>query len=350
MESSVNRLEVRALDRTIECHDGDVIGRSGTIGQEIFSKLDGLAERHLLIGKDQQSWFLLIPRNVKETASLDGEPAEHGVRHPLESSHHLRIGSTALHFAVVGEGESSPEPDEDAAADSSASQSASPIHDSDFFEMLANSVHDLIAVIDPKGRRLWNNAAYATVLGYTPAELQGTDSTVEIHPKDQPLVKQTLVESMRTGTGRMIEYRMRHREGRWIFLESGGVVLPNWRGVGQCLVIIARDVTARKRAEYEVRKRGQRQREQAAVLAKFAGTQQFRGGNLPQCLTMLTEAIVQTLHCERASVWLVNTEAGRLLCADLFISGRPEHATGEDSLGPRGNPGLPGSRCAPPGF
>ncbi|MEP6668098.1 MAG: SpoIIE family protein phosphatase [Chthoniobacter sp.] len=332
MDTSINRLEVRVHGKAFECQDGDVIGRNGTVGQELFSNLEGLAERHVLIGRNGLLWFLLIPRNVKEPALLDGEPAEHGVRHPLEHSHHLRIGSTTLHFSVVVETQSSSRTNDEEDECFGSMAGAVAALDSNFFEMLANNVHDLVAVIDAKGRRLWNNAAYATVLGYTPADMQGTDSTVEIHPDDQPLVKKTFVDSMITEKGSRIEYRMRHREGRWVFLESDGVVLSNWQGVGKCLVIIARDVTARKRAEYEIRKRNQRQRAQSAVLAKFASATEFHLGDLPVCLAMLTEAIVDMLQCERAAVWLMNAEAGRLMCADLFINGKPEHSTGEDSL------------------
>lgn len=327
----MSRLEVQVLGKTLQCEDGDVIGRKGTVGQDLFANLAEFADRHLLIGKDARTWFMLIPKSVAEPALLDGEPAETGLRYALEHSHVVRIGNTTLHFAVVDESAPTEAMKPDINEEPST-QSAILALDGKFFEMLADNVHDLIAIINPRGRRLWNNAAYATVLGYAPEEIKGTDSTVEIHPDDQPLVKKTLEESMRTGKGRRIEYRMRHREGRWVFLESDGVVLPNWDGVGTCLVIIARDITARKRAEYEMRKRNRRQREQAAVLGKFAADREFHAGNLPACLSMLTEAIVETLHCERAAVWLVNNEAGRLMCADLYVNGQTAHATGEDSL------------------
>lgn len=327
----MSRLEVQVLGKTLQCEDGDVIGRKGTVGQDLFANLTEFADRHLLIGKDARSWFLLIPKSVLESALIDGEPAEPGLRHPLENSHLVRIGNTTLHFTVVDD-ETQAGPVEPAREEEPSTHSAILALEGKFFEMLVDNVHDLIAIINPRGRRLWNNSAYATMLGYTPDEMRGTDSTVEIHPDDQPLVKKTLEESIRTGKGRRIEYRMRHREGRWVFLESDGVVLPNWQGVGTCLVIIARDITARKRAEYEMRKRNRRQREQAAVLGKFAADREFHAGNLPVCLSMLTEALVEILHCDRAGVWLVNQEAGRLICADLFTNGQPEHSCGEDSL------------------
>lgn len=335
MDSPKTRLEVQVLGRTLECRDGDVIGRSGTVAPDLFANLPEFANRHLIIGKDERTWFFHIPDNVKSPVMLDGEPAEAGPRHPLLHSHHLRVGSTTLHFAVVDEAqetEEGPTPEEEAAASSVSPEVAAAALNAEFFELLVNNVHDLIAVVNRRGRRLWNNSAYATMLGYTPEEIMGTDSTVEIHPDDQPLVKKTLAETIRTGKGRRIEYRMRHREGRWLFLESDGLVVPNWPGAGTVLIIIARDVTARKRSEYEMRKRNRRQRQQSAVVAKITGSSEFLAGDMTACLAMLTEALVETLNCDRAAIWLVNEPTGRLVCADLCTNGQMTHDTGEDSL------------------
>ncbi|EDY19583.1 putative PAS/PAC sensor protein [Chthoniobacter flavus Ellin428] len=332
MDPLTSRLEVQALGKTLQCEDGDVIGRKGSVGQDLFADLPEFADRHLIIGQDARSWFLLIPKSVKEPVLLDGEPAEPGLRLPLENSHLVRVGKTTLHFKVIDETARTEAMMPVKAEEEPPTQPAILPLDGKFFEMLVENVHDLIAILNAHGRRLWHNAAYAAVLGYTPEELKGSDFTVEIHPDDRPLVQTALQEAIRTGRGRRLEYRMRHREGRWIFLESKGVVLPNWPGVGTCLLTIARDVTARKRAEYDMRKRQRRRREQSEVLGKFATDRELRAGNLPVCLAMLTEALAETLHCERAAVWLVNKEAGRLMCADSFIHGENAHATGEDSL------------------
>lgn len=335
MNSPTTRLEVQLLGRTIECRDGDVIGRNGTVATDLFANLTEFANRHLIIGKNERAWFFHIPENVRIPVLLDGEPAEPGPRHSLLHSHHVRVGNTTLHFVVVDdaqETEEGPLPGEETATASVSPEIAALALNADFFELLVNNVHDLIAVVNRRGQRLWNNSAYATVLGYTPEELKGTDSTVEIHPDDQPLVKKTLTETIRTGQGRRIEYRMRHREGRWLFLESDGLVVPNWPGAGTVLVVIARDVTARKRSEYEMRKRNRRQRQQAAVVAKITGCPEFLSGDMAACLAMLTEALVETLNCDRAAIWLVNEQAERLVCADLCTSGQMTHDTGEDSL------------------
>jgi len=336
MDSPTTRLEVQILGKTIECRDRDVIGRMGTVAPDLFAPLLEFAPQHIIIEREQQAWSFYIPEYVKEPVLLDGEPAAAGPRHPLLHSHHVRVGNTTLHFSVVDEEKvkpaQPPEENVENMEESVSPEMAAAALNAQFFELLVNNVHDLIAVVNRRGRRLWNNPAYATMLGYTPEELKGTDSTVEIHPDDQPLVRKTLEDTIRTGQGRRIEYRMRHREGRWLFLESDGMVVPNWPGAGTVLIVIARDVTARKRSEYEMRKRNRRQRQQAAVVAKITGSPEFLAGNLDACLAMITEALVETLNCDRGAIWLINEESGRLLCADLCTNGQMTHDSGEDSL------------------
>ena len=78
-------------------------------------------------------------------------------------------------------------------------------------ELIVDNIDDLIAVIDSQGRRVWNNAAYARVLGYSVEGLAGSNSLIEVHPDDLPKVQQALRDSMLSGSGRRIEYRLRHR-------------------------------------------------------------------------------------------------------------------------------------------
>ncbi len=56
-------------------------------------------------------------------------------------------------------------------------------------ELIVDNIDDLIAVIDSQGRRVWNNAAYARVLGYSMESLAGSNSLIEVHPDDLPKVQ-----------------------------------------------------------------------------------------------------------------------------------------------------------------
>jgi PAS domain S-box-containing protein len=116
-------------------------------------------------------------------------------------------------------------------------------------ELIVDNIDDLIAVIDSQGKRVWNNAAYARVLGYSIESLAGSNSLIEVHPDDLPKVQEALRDSMRTGSGRRIEYRLRHRSGHYVYLESQGWVLPASKEREKLLVVISRDITQRKELE-----------------------------------------------------------------------------------------------------
>ena len=98
------------------------------------------------------------------------------------------------------------------------------------------------------GNRIYNSLSYERVLGYTSEELKNSTSFEQIHPEDRERVNEGAVETHRTGLGRPMEYRFRHKDGTWRVLESTASVIRNSKGDPDKLVIVNRDVTERKRA------------------------------------------------------------------------------------------------------
>ncbi len=119
------------------------------------------------------------------------------------------------------------------------------------FRLITENATELIAVVDGKFKRLYNSPSYFNVLGYTPAELQQTGSVVQIHPDDRELVMRTGKETIASGIGKTIEYRMGHKDGHWVTLESHAGVVRNAKGEVENILIVARDISARKEAEKE---------------------------------------------------------------------------------------------------
>ncbi|MBP1678900.1 MAG: histidine kinase [Bacteroidetes bacterium] len=119
---------------------------------------------------------------------------------------------------------------------------------SSLFSALITATPDLIAFVDVDGKRLYNNPAYSGVLE-DPDILQGTDSFLDIHPDDRELVKRVFLDSLRTGGGKRIEYRLLDLHGNTRTIESQGSILREPDGKIRCLGIISRDVTERKRAD-----------------------------------------------------------------------------------------------------
>src|SRR5690242_11586414 len=116
------------------------------------------------------------------------------------------------------------------------------------FRLISENAADMIAVVDVEGRRIYNSQSYERVLGYTPEDLLRSSAFEQIHPEDRERVKDASLEARRTGIGRTLEYRMRHKDGSWRVLESTARVIPSASGVPEKMVIVNRDITDRKRA------------------------------------------------------------------------------------------------------
>lgn len=121
------------------------------------------------------------------------------------------------------------------------------------FRLISENAADMIAVVDVEGRRIYNSQSYERVLGYSAEDLQKSSAFEQVHPDDRERVKEASLEARRTGIGRTLEYRMRHKNGSWRVLESTARVIPSVGGIPEKMVIINRDVTERKRAEEALR-------------------------------------------------------------------------------------------------
>jgi diguanylate cyclase (GGDEF)-like protein/PAS domain S-box-containing protein len=122
----------------------------------------------------------------------------------------------------------------------------------EFFRMIAENTDDFIAVLDLEGRRLYNSPSYTRLFGDTEL-LKGTDSFAEIHPEDREHVKQVFRETVRSGIGLRADFRFVLADGSIRHMESRGGLIRNRQGHALRVVVVSRDVTARKMIEDEIR-------------------------------------------------------------------------------------------------
>src|SRR5260370_9970132 len=81
----------------------------------------------------------------------------------------------------------------------------------ELFQIVTENAADMIALVDVKGRRLYNSPAYKRILGYSAAELGETSSFEQIHPDDRFRVLEAAREARETGGGKQLEYRAKHK-------------------------------------------------------------------------------------------------------------------------------------------
>ncbi len=117
------------------------------------------------------------------------------------------------------------------------------------FSAIHRHVVDLVAIIDGEGKRIYTSPSYQFALGYSESEMLRQSSTNLLHPDDLERVSKALQELMTGQPTQRLEYRLRHKEGRWLHFESTATIIPDpAQGVVRALVV-ARDVTERKAAE-----------------------------------------------------------------------------------------------------
>jgi two-component system cell cycle sensor histidine kinase/response regulator CckA len=122
----------------------------------------------------------------------------------------------------------------------------------ELFRLISENAADMIAVVDTSGQRLYNSPSYQKLLGYSQEELGKTSAFEQIHADDRTAVVEAANEARRTGMGRTVQYRIRHKDGRWLTLESTASVVRNRDGDVEKLVIVNRDITERKQLEEQL--------------------------------------------------------------------------------------------------
>jgi PAS domain S-box-containing protein len=118
----------------------------------------------------------------------------------------------------------------------------------EFFRLIAESIGEHIAVLDLQGRRVYNSPSYRQFFGDA-RQLPGTDSFADVHPEDRERVRRVFSETVQTGVGQEIEYRLMRHDGSVRHMASAGKVIQDKDGQVVRIVVIAHDITDRKQAE-----------------------------------------------------------------------------------------------------
>ncbi len=105
----------------------------------------------------------------------------------------------------------------------------------------------MVAVLDESGRRIYNHHSYQPILGH-PAELAGSNSFTEIHPADRDRIQRVFQPTLATGQGQRLEYRFLLPDGSVRHIESLGNAIRDSAGRACLMVVVSRDITARKLA------------------------------------------------------------------------------------------------------
>lgn len=147
----------------------------------------------------------------------------------------------------------------------------------EFFRLITENVTDMIAVVDAKGRRLYNSRSYRHIFG-DPEAMRGTNSFAEIHPEDRERIKAVFEETVRSGQGQRTEFRFVLPSGEVRLVESIGTVIRDRANQVSKVVIVSRDISDRKRAEDALGQSERRYRRLLSSTTDYIFTVKVEGG------------------------------------------------------------------------
>ena len=157
--------------------------------------------------------------------------------------------------------------------------------DERYTAILENSI-DLITFVDKDGRIVFDSPSIERLLGVSPAERLGRSIFELIHPEDLPRAQAAFATAMalRKRTP-FIEFRLRHKDGRWRAFESAGSYVEE--GGVPMGIVHSRDITDRKQLEEQLR-----QGQKMEALGRLTGAIAHDFNNLLTVILGYAEALL----------------------------------------------------------
>lgn len=118
--------------------------------------------------------------------------------------------------------------------------------------LITDNMVDIISQTDAGVNVIYVSPSVQRILGYLPQELLGESAVSFIHPEDVEPVMETAAAARKTGRSAVIlQYRWRHAEGHYVWVESAARLLYNPDGTPKGAVFGTRDISESKKADQE---------------------------------------------------------------------------------------------------
>jgi diguanylate cyclase (GGDEF)-like protein/PAS domain S-box-containing protein len=149
--------------------------------------------------------------------------------------------------------------------------------------LVTENCRDAILIVDFDGLPSYVSPAMKRMTGWDAEEMMKLGGREVVHPDDQARIHAVVKELHAGDEGAMTEYRVRKRDGQYIWMEASlSAFVDPATGVASGTLNIIRDITERKRAERELQA-AYRAVEALAVVDALTGIANRR--RLDQCLT-----------------------------------------------------------------
>ncbi|MEG3939112.1 MULTISPECIES: PAS domain S-box protein [unclassified Microcoleus] len=184
------------------------------------------------------------------------------------------------------------------------------------------AMNELIIVLDSTGRYLKIAPTNMSLL-YKPAEELVGKTIGEMFPQaTADNFTSHIRAALETQQTISIEYDLTIDEREVCFAASISPLSET------SVILVARDITEKKRAESLRRMRQKQLLTQNTVLVELARNKVLYRGNLQVALRQITEAAARTLNAEGAGAWLYDEGRSKLQCLDQFWCSNQQHSQG----------------------
>ena len=211
-------------------------------------RFDGMAALSLARERAPSIPFLIVTGSVNEETAVGCMKA--GATDYLLKSNLARIGPAIL--AALERAR--------AHTEKTKAESALAASERRFRSLVQNS-SDLVTILSPDGTILYTSDSAERIVGHTPQDLLGNNLLSYLDSADEPTLRALLqnANGKASGTG-PIEFSLRRADGSPVWLEAVGTNLVNDETI-RGIVLNARDVSERKRADRALRESEERYRD-----------------------------------------------------------------------------------------
>ncbi len=124
------------------------------------------------------------------------------------------------------------------------------------YRSLVENASDIIYSLTPEGVFTYVSPNWTTLVGHDRNNVEGHPFELFVHPEDVHLCAMFQEKAVATGEKQSgLEYRVRQKNGDWLWLMSNGAPQYDSNGNVSAYIGIARDITARKKAEERLQKK-----------------------------------------------------------------------------------------------
>ncbi len=129
------------------------------------------------------------------------------------------------------------------------------LEDTERFKQLIKNSFDMIILLNSEGVQYFVSESCEKILGYEPNELIGLPVIEKmLHPDDQAAARDGLLDIIQNNANGGIEYRHRHKNGGWVYLEAfGNNQLDN--PIIESIILNVRDISDRKKTEQLIKEK-----------------------------------------------------------------------------------------------